>query len=325
MSGTDPYRNDEQSPNPDAQPTGPVPEAGAQEKATTQFPPAGDPPSGEAPAAEPPPADAPPADAPVADPQAGYQQAGYQQAGYQQAGYPGQGYPQQGYPQQGYPPQAYGYAPASPPTDDKATWALVSSIVGFILCPIVLHVVGWVLANQSLERIRNSRGTLGGEGVAKTARVLGIIGVVLYGVGALLAILFLAILIPLGVFAAGSVSEQIDLGSDTVVPVVVSDIDGVTFTHDAGDLTYDLTGVDFGGADADMAVELGAGTLVVEVPDDVTVTVDAQVGAGQIDLFGERTEGINLNKNLTSTGAGDAGTLDLDLGVTVGELEVSRG
>jgi len=140
----------------------------------------------------------------------------------------------------------------------------------------------------------------------------------------LLAILAFAIFVPLGLFAAGTASQGIDLGSDTVVPAEVSDIDGATFTRDAGDITYDLTGLDFGGADADMSVQLGAGTLLIEVPDDVTVTVDAQVGAGEIELFGERRDGINLNENATSSGTG-SGTLDLDLDVTVGELEVSRG
>jgi len=311
MPEKDPYQSDEPSRAPDSQPTGPVPEAGASEKETRQLPPAAEASGWQA------------GERQAGDQQPGYQQPGYQQSGYQQ-GYSQEGYPQQGYTQQGYPQQGYGYPPAAPPTDDKATWALISSIAGFILCPIVLHIVGWVLANQSLQRIRSSRGALGGEGIAKVARVLGIIGVVLYGVGILLAILAFAIFVPLGLFAAGTASQGIDLGSDTVVPAEVSDIDGATFTRDAGDITYDLTGLDFGGADADMSVQLGAGTLLIEVPDDVTVTVDAQVGAGEIELFGERRDGINLNENATSSGTG-SGTLDLDLDVTVGELEVSRG
>lgn len=304
MSTQDPNQNNEQG-VPEAQPTGPVPDAGYDvqpesappDRPTTQLPPT----YGEAPPTY---GQAPPAG------QQTYQQADYAQQGYYQPG--------------AYPPAGYAYPAAAPRTDDKAIWALVSSIAGFILCPIVLHVVGWVLANQSLRAIRESRGALGGDGVAKAARVLGIVGVVLYGVLTLLAILAFAILIPLGVFAAGTASQQIELGSERVVLTSVSEVDGDR-SHDAGDITYDLTAVDFSSADASMAVEVGAGTLVVEVPDDVTVTVDAQVGAGQIELFGDRTDGINLSRDDTFDGEPGAGTLDLDLTVAVGELEVSRG
>lgn len=79
---------------------------------------------------------------------------------------------------------SYGYPPApAPETDQKAIWALVSSIAGFFICPIVLHIVGWVLANQSLETIRASQGRLTGDGLAKAARILAIVGLVLSAIG----------------------------------------------------------------------------------------------------------------------------------------------
>jgi hypothetical protein len=102
-----------------------------------------------------------------------------------QAGQPGYGYPAP-YPYSGTPV-------AAAPTDDKAVWALVAAIVGFVLCPVVLHIVGWVLANQSLATIRASGGTIGGEGIAKAARIVSIVGLVVSGVAVLLAILFLLI------------------------------------------------------------------------------------------------------------------------------------
>lgn len=326
MSGQDPYQNDETNQNPDNQPTGPVPDPMATPA---------DGPAAAGPAQEPTPEGAteqvtreiPPAEASPGW-QGGYeqyQQAGYQDPTYAQGGAAGTGYAATGYAGTGYSAPGYGYAPPAPRTDDKAIWALVSSIAGFFLCPVVLHVVGWVLANQSLRTIRESRGTLGGDGVARAARVLGIVGVVLYGVLTLLAILFFALLIPLGIFAASTSTDGLDIGSDRVVPTAVSQIDGKAFTHDVGDVAYDLTAVDFSGQDVDMGVEVGAGTLLVEVPEDVTVTVDAQVGAGELDLFGQRTDGINVNRDGTFEGSSDGGTLDLDLNVGLGELEVSRG
>lgn len=308
MSGHDPNYDNEQTQDSQAQP-----EQAPDE--TTSGSPAADPQAQERLTAEIPPA---------YDSTGGWQQ-GYQQEGYAQEGYPQAGYPQAGYPPPGYAQAGYGYPPAPQRTDDKAIWALVSSIAGFFLCPIVLHAVGWVLANQSLRTIKESRGTLGGDGAARAARVLGIVGVVLYGVLALLGILALLIFVPLGIFAANTAVEQVDVTNETVVPATVSEIDGVSFDHDAGEVTYDLTDIDFGTDDAAMAVDLGAGTLLVEVPEDVTVVVDAQVGAGQLSLFGVRSDGINLNRTESSAGGDDAGTLDLDLNVLVGDLTVSRG
>jgi len=88
---------------------------------------------------------------------------------------------------------SYDYPAPSPvpQTEQKAVWALVCAIAGFVLCPIVLHVAGWVLANQALESIRASNGWLLGDGLAKAARILSIIGLALFAVG-LLFVLFIA-------------------------------------------------------------------------------------------------------------------------------------
>jgi hypothetical protein len=225
-------------------------------------------------------------------------------------------------PPTGYQAYAYGYPVQPTRTDDKAVWALVSSIAGFFLCPIVLHVVGWVLANQSLRSIRESRGTLTGDGLAKLARILGIIGVVLYSLAALAVIAFFAILIPLGLYTANTASTSIDFGTQNVTPTAVADVDGQSFSHDAGDITYDLTQLDLSGETVEMSVDLGAGTLVVEVPDEVTVDLEASVGAGQIDAFGETTGGLSLTRNETSPGEPGGGTVLLDLEVDLGNLQV---
>lgn len=257
---------------------------------------------------------------------AGAAEASAAESGYSQQVNAGQG---AAYAGAGAPPaappgayQGYGYPVQPARTDDKAVWALVSSIAGFILCPIVLHVVGWVLANQSLRSIRESRGALAGDGIAKLAKILGIIGVVLYSLAALAAIAVFAILIPLGLLAASTTTTSIDVGSQNVTPTTIAEIDGQAFTHDAGEITYDLTELDFGGETVDMSVDLGAGTLVVEVPDEVTVTLDAAVGAGQIDAFGETASGLSLTRDETSVGEPGGGSVFLDLEVDLGNLRV---
>jgi len=97
---------------------------------------------------------------------------------------------------------SYGYPPA-PETDQKAIWALVSAIAGFFLCPVVLHIVGWVLANQSLEAIRASQGQLTGDGLAKAARILSIIGLVLSVLGVLFVIFILGVGVVGGISTSG--------------------------------------------------------------------------------------------------------------------------
>lgn len=310
MSGQDPYETnhpsgDEQSAPPE-QPTVAEPTGGQAPAGWTAASPGDETSTPSSPGSEP--------------PGTGYQVPGYPGAGYPGGGYPGGGYP----PDSPYASSTYAYGAPQPRTDDKAVWALVSSIAGFVLCPIVLHVVGWVLANQSLRAIRESRGALTGDGVAKTAKVLGIVGVVLYSIGLVVAILFFAIAIPLGFFAASTSTSSLDVSSETVTPTTLEDIDGESFTHTAGDLTYDLTELDFAGRAADMSVSLGAGTLTIEVPDDVTVNLDAEVGAGELEAFGERTDGVGVSRQGTYDGTGE-GVLDLEVDLTVGELEVTRG
>lgn len=72
------------------------------------------------------------------------------------------------------------------PTDDRAVMALVAAVGGWVLCPFVLHAVGWVLAGRSLAAIRASDGELRGEGLAIAARAVAVVGVVVYAAAVLL-------------------------------------------------------------------------------------------------------------------------------------------
>ncbi|MDN3265125.1 PspC domain-containing protein [Streptomyces sp. CSDS2] len=79
---------------------------------------------------------------------------------------------------------------------------------------------------------------------------------------------------------------------------------------------------------------VGAGHLKVIVPADVTVRMDLDVGVGDIRLPGDRGDDVDVrpgrHRNVTlapaeDTGvSGKPGTLDLTLGVGVGQVEVSR-
>jgi len=257
--------------------------------------------------------------APGGEPYAGYPG----QSGEPYAGYPGQsGGPYAGYagPPPGYGPVAY----AAPRTDDKAVWSLVSAIAGFILCPIVLHIVGWVLANQSLRDIRSSQGRLTGDGIASSARILSIIGLVLYGLGAIIAIVVFAILVPLGLLTIGTVASNVDAESRTVAPTSIEAIDGETFEHGVGDVTYDLGALDFTDRTVDMRIQVGLGSLLVEVPDEVTVVLGAEIGAGELDAFGSTRDGVGITEDRTFDGEPDGGTLEIDINMGLGEVTLDR-
>jgi hypothetical protein len=133
-----------------------------------------------------PPAGAPPPGPPPAAP--GYAQPGY---GAPYGGQPTYGQP--GYGQQGYgarPGYGYGY-PAGPQTDSSATAALVIAVVGFFICPPVAAVVALIMANNAQKRIEASEGRLTGLELAKAARIVAIIELVLTAVlilGGLLAV-----------------------------------------------------------------------------------------------------------------------------------------
>jgi hypothetical protein len=109
----------------------------------------------------------------------------------QEPGQPGYGPP--GYGPPGYgPPPGYGYGyPAGPATDSSATAALVIAIVGFFVCPPVGAIVALVMANSATKRIEASGGRLGGLELAKAARIIAIIELVLTAlliIGAVVAI-----------------------------------------------------------------------------------------------------------------------------------------
>jgi hypothetical protein len=67
----------------------------------------------------------------------------------------------------------------TPKTSGKAIAALICSILNFLIGPLILAIVGLILAHQAQRDIRSSGGTIGGQRVATTATVLSIVGLIL--------------------------------------------------------------------------------------------------------------------------------------------------
>lgn len=93
-----------------------------------------------------------------------------------------------------------------------------------------------------------------------------------------------------------------------------------------GELRVDLTEVDFPEETTDVVATVGIGELDVIVPDDVALSISAKVGAGEIDLLGEKSSGADLDENYESEDFDqNEKRLVLKLGAGVGELRVRHG
>ncbi|MER7766305.1 PspC domain-containing protein [Kitasatospora sp. NPDC096140] len=92
----------------------------------------------------------------------------------------------------------------------------------------------------------------------------------------------------------------------------------------AGSLRLDLSGLDPAGATLATKVDLGAGDMTVSVPADVTVNVVARVGLGDIDVPGDRSDSTGRHTYLIGPVNGQAskGTLNLELGIGLGDIKV---
>lgn len=104
-------------------------------------------------------------------------------------------------------------------TAGKATAALIVALIGLVVCGPIAGIIALVLASQARREINESGGRLGGEGMVKWARIIGIVDITL-GVLALLAIVAILFL--------GSSEDTLDdlegqsLGRTRVVAAAVS-------------------------------------------------------------------------------------------------------
>jgi hypothetical protein len=92
----------------------------------------------------------------------------------------------------------------------------------------------------------------------------------------------------------------------------------------AGDLTVDLRELELPAGTTSLEVRVGAGQLTVLVPAGATVVVDAEVGLGEVVAFDTRVSGVTPQRRVTEEGDPDAGTLEIEASVGLGQLEVSR-
>jgi len=92
----------------------------------------------------------------------------------------------------------------------------------------------------------------------------------------------------------------------------------------AGELFLDLRDLRLDGETVTIVASVAAGSLQVVVPADVAVDLDAHVGAGQLDLLGRHSEGVDIDRTVTERGQDGAGRLVLRAEAGIGQVEVRR-
>ena len=92
----------------------------------------------------------------------------------------------------------------------------------------------------------------------------------------------------------------------------------------AGDLVLDLRDLDLQGGTVTVVASVAAGRLEVVVPDGAAVEADTHVGAGDLDVLGRISEGVDLDRRVVEGGREGSGRLVLRASAGIGLVEVRR-
>jgi phage shock protein PspC (stress-responsive transcriptional regulator) len=141
------------------------------------------------------------------------------------------------------------------------------------------------------------------------------------------ALIPVGLVLALPLIAAGALGVPLrgQTGDLVWAPVSASQVDS-PYSMAAGRGRLDLTAVDPQGGTVQVTGHIGAGHLIVTVPDDVAVQVTAHVGFGQIQNDDtQHWSGIDLTRSFGSPAQGTSkGTIVLDLRVGAGDVEVDH-
>ena len=93
-----------------------------------------------------------------------------------------------------------------------------------------------------------------------------------------------------------------------------------------GELDVDLTSVTLPDGTTPVDANVGVGSLVITVPRNVALEIDAQAGVGEVNVLGLRDDGIDAHRTFSFAGSRpDAPVLELEADVGIGNIEVRRG
>jgi len=144
-----------------------------------------------------------------------------------------------------------------------------------------------------------------------------------HGVGSVV-VLALAVLAAFAVAAAVRVPLFAGIGDRTAHPTTLDSVH-TRYEQGIGNLDVDLSDVRFPAGETHVTSTLGIGDLVIHVPNNVTVQVDARASTGKVSLFGTADSGTSVRDRVTAPGTDSTRVLVLDARVGLGQVEVVRG
>ena len=139
-----------------------------------------------------------------------------------------------------------------------------------------------------------------------------------------LIVLGLLLLAAFGVAAALPVSVSSGIGDKNERPLDASSLER-SYELGIGDFTLELAGTELPSGTTRVDAKVGIGELVVTVPRDAALEIDARTGLGRVDVLGREDDGTAAHERISVPGAtADAPVLELDADVGIGNLEVRR-
>lgn len=180
-----------------------------------------------------------------------------------------------------------------------ALWLLdaldVFEVRAALVLPILLGVVGLALVVGSFDGPHS--------------------GLVVFGVFLTVAVV-LAAVFPPNAFAGGIGERNYRITSQEELEPA--------YNVGMGAINLDLTDLSLTESTS-VDITVGAGEMLIRLPADVAVAIDASAGAGDVTLLGEQADGISVSRVYESPDYDTAEiTLTLDLNVAAGEIEVTR-
>jgi hypothetical protein len=135
-------------------------------------------------------------------------------------------------------------------------------------------------------------------------------------------VLTLFLLIDVSVSTFNFTTGDTVIGPSTHRPATVEEVEDYGIF--AGELTVDLSDVEFPVGETELNVNAFAGSVKIIVPAEVTVELKAGTFAGEIRALGKRSEGLGPRLDETFTGSEAGRIVVIDVSTFAGEIEVTR-
>jgi phage shock protein PspC (stress-responsive transcriptional regulator) len=133
-----------------------------------------------------------------------------------------------------------------------------------------------------------------------------------------------ALVLPLGLVAAGDLDFRGGIGERSYHPATAAELPD-RYELGIGQLYVDLTDVELPAGRTDLQIDIGMGEAVLRVPEGVCVTSDVDVAAGGVDVLNSENAGIDVGYTQASTTSQQRRpVLHVDGEVGLGVLEVVR-